>query len=117
MHDLAHKTCSPCSGRGSPMEYTAATALLRRLPGWAIEEEHHLSRTYRFKDFKRALAFVNEVGELAEREGHHPDISISFGRVRLDLFTHKVNGLTENDFVLAAKVDALIAGEREADVA
>ncbi|HNA61976.1 MAG TPA: 4a-hydroxytetrahydrobiopterin dehydratase [Rhabdochlamydiaceae bacterium] len=76
-------------------------------PGWKVVDEHHLEKEYRFADFKSALAFTNRVGVLAEEEGHHPDILLSWGKVVIQLWTHKINGLSESDFILAAKIDAL----------
>jgi len=74
-----------------------------------VVDEHHLEKEYRFKDFRTALAFTNRIGELAETQGHHPDIFLSWGRVRLAIWTHKINGLTESDFIFAAKADILEA--------
>ena len=79
--------------------------LLGQIEGWSVEDEHHLTRTYEFPDFAQALAFVNRVGAIAEEQGHHPDIHLAWGRVRLDLWTHKINGLSESDFILAARID------------
>jgi len=74
---------------------------------WKEVDQHHIKRTYEFKDFKQALEFVNKVGELAEREGHHPDLKLSWGKVEVKLYTHNIDGLSENDFIMAAKVDKL----------
>ena len=79
--------------------------LRRQVPGWEVVEEHHLRRTFKFKNFREALGFVNRVGELAEEQGHHPDISFGWGYAEVTVFTHKIDGLTESDFVFAAKVD------------
>ena len=79
--------------------------LRRQVPGWEVVEEHHLRRTFKFKNFREALGFVNRVGELAEEQGHHPDISFGWGYTEVTVFTHKIDGLTESDFVFAAKVD------------
>jgi 4a-hydroxytetrahydrobiopterin dehydratase len=85
------------------------SALLKQLePGWEVVDGHHLKREYPFKDFKQALAFVNRVGELAEQQQHHPDLYLTWGRVVVTLWTHKIDALTENDFRLAAKIDALL---------
>jgi 4a-hydroxytetrahydrobiopterin dehydratase len=75
--------------------------------GWQVVEERQLEKEYRFKDFRGALGFTNKIGELAEAQGHHPDIYLAWGKVKLTIWTHKINGLTESDFVLAAKADAL----------
>jgi 4a-hydroxytetrahydrobiopterin dehydratase len=78
------------------------------LEGWKLVNDHHIEKEYLFKHFKEALAFTNKVGELAEQEGHHPDILLSWGKVKIELWTHKINGLSENDFILAAKCDKII---------
>jgi len=77
--------------------------------GWRVEGEHHLEKEYRFPDFRSALDFVNRLAEVAEREGHHPDVHLAWGRVRLEIYTHAIDGLSESDFVLAAKADRLLA--------
>ena len=83
-------------------------ALSDELSSWSVVEEHHLSRVFcKFRDFAAALAFVNRVGELAEQQGHHPDICFGWGRVEITTWTHKIDGLTESDFILAAKIDQL----------
>jgi 4a-hydroxytetrahydrobiopterin dehydratase len=78
------------------------------VPGWEVIEEHHLEKTCVFPDFKTALAFVNRVGEIAEQQGHHPDVFLSWGQVRVKIYTHKIDGLTESDFILAAKIDRVL---------
>lgn len=84
------------------------TRLLQELgSGWEVVREHHLEKEYSFPDFRRALVFTVRLGEVAETEGHHPDIHLSWGRVRLEIWTHKIDGLTESDFILAAKADTL----------
>jgi len=106
--DLAAKTCVPCRGGVPPLEGDELTGIRERLGGgWNVVEEHHLEKEFRFDDFRSALGFTNRVGELAEEQGHHPDIHLSWGRVRIEIWTHKIDGLTESDFVLAAKVDEL----------
>ena len=80
---------------------------LMGLPGWRTVEDHHINKVFNFVDFKTALAFVNEVGRVAEEEGHHPDIELGWGRVEIKLYTHSVNGLTENDFILAELIQDL----------
>lgn len=108
MTELAQKRCVPCSAGSPPLSPVEQKQLLERLdPGWRVVEGHHLDREYRFHDFREALAFTNAVGEIAEAEGHHPDIHLAWGLVRITLWTHKIGGLSENDFVLAAKVDRL----------
>jgi 4a-hydroxytetrahydrobiopterin dehydratase len=106
MSDLAKKECVPCKGGVPPLREPEVSELLAELgEGWRVVEEHHLEKEYRFKDFRTALAFTNRVGELAEAQGHHPDIYLAWGKVRLIIWTHKINGLTESDFIFAAKVD------------
>lgn len=107
MDELANKTCVPCRGDVPPLEGEELEALARQVPGWEVVEGHHLRREFRFKDFRRALDFVNLVGELAEEQGHHPDIEFGWGRAGITVFTHKIDGLTESDFVLAAKIERL----------
>jgi 4a-hydroxytetrahydrobiopterin dehydratase len=103
--DLASRECAPCRGNVPRLTAQQIEPLLAQLPGWSVVAEHHLSKSYEFDDFVSALAFVNRVGELAERVGHHPDVALSWGKVRLELWTHKIDGLSEADFVLAAKCD------------
>ena len=81
--------------------------ILPALKGWEVIDGHHLRKEYKFKDFRAALAFVNEIGELAEAQGHHPDICFGWGHVEITIWTHKINGLTESDFILAAKIERL----------
>lgn len=108
--DLAAKSCIPCRGGVPPLAGAELAALLAQLGpgGWQAVRGHHLEKTYAFPDFLRALAFVNQIGELAEREGHHPDLHLAWGKVGVEIWTHKIDGLTESDFVLAAKIDRLL---------
>jgi 4a-hydroxytetrahydrobiopterin dehydratase len=108
---LADKTCVPCRGGTPPLKGKQLADLHRQLPDfaqWTVVSEHHISRSYKFPDFRTALAFVNNVGTLAEEQGHHPDILLAWGEVDITLWTHAVNGLTESDFILAAKIDRLL---------
>lgn len=106
--NLSNKKCIPCSGAIPPLKGDLLNEWHRQLGNsWSIVEEHHLEKEYLFQDFCEALQFVNKIGALAEEEGHHPDLTISYGRVKVQLWTHKINGLSESDFVLAAKCDAL----------
>lgn len=107
MTDLAAKTCVPCKGGVPPLKGKELFELQNQLKGWTVVEEHHLRKEYRFPDFAQALAFVNEVGALAEEQGHHPDVYLAWGKVEITLWTHKIDGLTESDFIMAAKVDQL----------
>lgn len=108
MSDLASKECVPCRGGVPPLPADESAKLLGKLGGdWKVVDNHHLEKRYAFDDFKQALDFTNRVGELAEAQGHHPDIYLAWGQVKLTIWTHKIDGLTESDFVLAAKADQL----------
>jgi 4a-hydroxytetrahydrobiopterin dehydratase len=108
MNELAEKECVPCRGSVPPLKGAELENLSRKLGnGWKVVDEHHLEREWKFKNFREALDFTNKVGELAERIQHHPDIYLAWGQVKLTLWTHKIDGLTESDFVFAAKVEAL----------
>jgi 4a-hydroxytetrahydrobiopterin dehydratase len=107
MSSLADKTCIPCKGGVPPLKGEPLAALLKQLRGWEVINEHHLSKSYSFPDFVSALAFVNQIGDLAEQQAHHPDLYLAWGKVTVTIWTHKIDGLTESDFVFAAKVDAL----------
>lgn len=108
-NDLAARRCGPCTAGTPPVEGEELARLLGQLRGWSADAgeggARRLVKQYRFPDFRQALAFVNRVGELAEEEGHHPDIELGWGRVKLTLWTHSIGGLSENDFILAAKAD------------
>lgn len=107
MSELASRDCVPCRGGVPPLKGQSIAALLVELREWEVVNEHHLKKEYKFKDFREALAFVNRVGELAEGQGHHPDLCFGWGRVEITIWTHKIDGLTESDFILAAKIDEL----------
>ncbi|WP_211229184.1 4a-hydroxytetrahydrobiopterin dehydratase [Acetobacter nitrogenifigens] len=107
---MTERRCAPCADDAVPLAPDAASCLLQQLAGWSfVEGEKIIERRYRFPDFAAALAFVNQVGALAESEGHHPDFSFGWGYVTLSLHTHSIGGLHENDFILAARIDALNA--------
>ena len=112
MSDLANQKCVPCKGGVPPLDEAALADLTARLGangnGWRVVAGHHLEKEYAFPDFVTALAFVNRVGEVAEEEGHHPDLFLTWGKVRITLWTHSIDGLTESDFVLAAKADRVL---------
>ena len=109
--DLAAMECIPCKGGVPPLKGEELDKLGRELGnGWTVAAEHHLDKEFRFRNFKDALAFTNRVGAIAEEQGHHPDIELSWGRVRLVVYTHKIDGLTESDFVFAAKAERALAG-------
>ena len=106
--ELATKTCKPCAKESTALKGDAVKKLSRQLEdGWRVVEEHHLEKEYAFNNFREALDFTNRIGEIAEKEGHHPDIFLSWGKVGLKIWTHSVGGLSENDFVLAAKADSV----------
>jgi 4a-hydroxytetrahydrobiopterin dehydratase len=108
-HDFATKTCVPCRGGIPPLTQEKAREYGAATPEWTLAENGtRLFRRFEFRDFKAAMEFVNRVAELAEEEGHHPDIAIHWNKVELTLWTHKIGGLHENDFILAAKVDRLL---------
>ncbi|WP_373046793.1 4a-hydroxytetrahydrobiopterin dehydratase [Vulgatibacter sp.] len=106
--DLVHKRCLPCEGGVPALDAAAIERLLCQVPGWAVAEGK-LQRTFFFANFVEAMAFLNRVAELAEREGHHPDFSVHYRRVEMQIWTHAVGGLTENDFILAAHIEPLVA--------
>jgi 4a-hydroxytetrahydrobiopterin dehydratase len=107
MTKLAEKHCVPCRGGVPPLRGEELTTFAEQLPDWKIVEEHHVAKSFLFPDFKAGLDFVNSVGAVAEAEGHHPDLCLGWGKVDVQIYTHKIRGLTESDFVLAAKVDQL----------
>ena len=103
---LADKTCVPCRGGIPPLHATKVQELLAQLEkGWELNQDGHIERTYTFNNFAEALAFVNRVGAVAEIEGHHPDLYLAWGKCKIEIWTHKINGLTESDFYMAAKAD------------
>ena len=107
MAGLAEKTCVPCRGGVPPLTADEIRPLAVQIKGWSVPDNHHIERTFKFPDFKTALDFTNKVGTLAEEQGHHPDIYLACGKVGIKIWTHKIDGLTESDFVLAAKIDRL----------
>jgi 4a-hydroxytetrahydrobiopterin dehydratase len=102
---LTQRHCVPCKGGVPPLKGEALANLSAQIPDWNVIDGHHLTRTFAFPDFKTALAFVNRAGAVAEAEGHHPDLLLTWGRVDVKTYTHKIDGLTESDFILAAKID------------
>lgn len=102
---LADKVCVPCKGGVPPLKGAELQALLIEVPGWEVKDEHHLHKLYKFPDFRSALNFVDRAGAVAEEQAHHPDLLLKWGKVEVTIFTHKIDGLTESDFVLAAKID------------
>jgi 4a-hydroxytetrahydrobiopterin dehydratase len=104
---LAQKHCVPCRGGVDPLKGEALETLRTQVPGWQVVNEHHLLKAYKFPDFRTALDFVNKAGAIAEEEGHHPDLLLSWGKVEVTIWTHKIDGLTESDFILAVKLDQI----------
>ena len=104
---LAAEKCEPCRGGVPALKGPEVNSLGKQVPEWTVIKEHHLEREFKFPDFATALAFTNRIGAVAEQEGHHPDIFLAWGKVRVTIWTHKVDGLTRADFVLAAKLDQL----------
>ena len=105
--ELASKTCVPCRGVVPPLNGAELAALQKQVDGWNVVQDHHVTKTFTFPNFQKALDFVNKVGAVAEEQGHHPDIYLAWGKAEIKIWTHKIDGLTESDFVLAAKIDQL----------
>jgi 4a-hydroxytetrahydrobiopterin dehydratase len=107
---LANKTCIPCQGGVPPLGPNEINELLRQLKqNWELNEKGHLNKSFTFNNFIESMHFANRIATLAEEEGHHPDLTISWGLCRVEIWTHKINGLTESDFILAAKIENLMA--------
>jgi 4a-hydroxytetrahydrobiopterin dehydratase len=104
---LSKKECVPCRGVVPALKGDELEILAEQVDGWDVVEEHHITKTYKFSNFVKALAYVNKVGGVAEEQGHHPDIFLTWGKVRITMCTHKIDGLTESDFILAAKIDEI----------
>ncbi len=104
---LSDKTCIPCRGGIPPLTADEITPLAAEVATWSVVDDHHIERKFEFPDFSAALEFVNSVGGIAEAEGHHPDIYLAWGKVGVTIWTHKIDGLTESDFILAAKIDKI----------
>ena len=107
MSELATRDCVPCRGGVPALHGEEITTLQAQLDGWEVVNEHHLRKAYKFEDFRQTQDFVNRVGDLAEAQWHHPDVCFGWGRAEVTIWTHKIDGLTESDFILAAKIDAL----------
>ena len=107
MSELSNRRCVPCRSDTPPLGEDRLRELSSQVPEWEIVDGHHLRREFQFRNFQEALAFVNRVGELAEGQGHHPEISLGWGHAAFDIFTHAIDGLSENDFILAAGINAL----------
>ena len=104
--DITQKKCKPCEGNMPPLAEEQANELLKQIPGWEIKDGH-VFRQFKFKNFRESISFVNKVAEIAEAEGHHPDMAIHYNKVTIELWTHAVNGLSENDFIVAAKINKI----------
>ena len=114
--DLARRQCIPCKGGIPPLAPDRIESLRRQVSrDWKLIDDHHLERDFRVKDFRQALALANRFGEIAEGQNHHPDLLVSWGKLRVTLFTHAINGLHENDFIHAARIDALLRSEQPGD--
>ena len=108
---LASRHCTPCNAETPPLEGRELQAYSEQIAAaWHVVDEHHLTRSFTFDDFAGALDFTNRVGAVAEAEGHHPEICLTWGRASVKLWTHVIDGLSENDFILAAKIDRLLTG-------
>lgn len=108
MSELSSRQCVPCRGGVPALKGEEIVTLLNQLNDWNVINQHHLQKKYSFADFREAQQFVNRVGDLAEEQGHHPDICFGWGQAEITIWTHKIDGLTESDFVLAAKIDKLL---------
>jgi 4a-hydroxytetrahydrobiopterin dehydratase len=102
---LSQKTCVPCRGGVPPLTPAEIAPLASQVKNWSVVNNHHIEKEFKFPDFKTALEFTNKVGGIAEEQGHHPDIFLAWGRVGVKIWTHKIDGLTESDFILASKID------------
>lgn len=107
---LAERDCIPCRGGVPALGGTDLEKMKAQVKGWEVVNGHHLQKAYTFPDFQKALDFVNQAGAIAEQQGHHPDLHLSWGKVGVEIWTHKIDGLTESDFILAAKFDQILHG-------
>ena len=110
MPGLADRQCVPCKGGVPPLTAAEIAPLLAQLDAWSVVENHHLVKQYKLKNFVEALALVNRIGAIAEEQNHHPDLALAWGKVEVKIWTHKINGLTESDFIFAAKCDVAARG-------
>lgn len=107
---LSEKTCIPCRGGVPPLTHQEIQPLLAELKDWQVKDDQRLLKTVKLEDFAESLSLANKIGAIAEEQGHHPDLLVRWGELGIELWTHKINGLTESDFILAAKIDKSIAG-------
>ena len=112
MESLANRSCVPCHGGVPRLTRDEIEPLVKQLDGWEAGQEHHIYKTYEFANFADALEFVNRVGRIAESEGHHPDITFGWDHARVEIYTHSIDGLSESDFILAAKIDESDEGDK-----
>ena len=112
MTELSEKECIPCEGNTPAFDYSEIHQFLKKIDGWEVKQNdqknYYLEKSFKFKNFLTSQSFVNSVGDIAEKEGHHPDIGFGWGYARIKIHTHAINGLAENDFILAAKIDKII---------
>lgn len=108
MSELAKKVCVPCEGGVPPLTPDEIAHFQPQVANWNVIDSHHLEREFEFPDFLQALAATNRIGQLAEQQGHHPDLYLAWGKVGVKIWTHKIDGLTESDFILAAKIDEIV---------
>ena len=104
--NLTKKKCVPCEAGAKPFNKTQTDELLKQIPGWGLKNGH-LSKKFKFRDFKETMKFINSAADIAENEGHHPDFCVHYSKIEMEIWTHAINGLSENDFILAAKIDSL----------
>ncbi len=109
VEDVTKKTCEPCEGGVDPMTENEEDAYLRQVPKWKVDREnvHRIKRMFEFKDFKEAMQFVNKAADIAEEEGHHPNLYINYNKVLVELYTHAIGGLSINDYIVAARIDRI----------
>ncbi len=108
MTDFTKKHCEPCRGGIPPLTKEEIKERMAQLEEWEVKDDHHLIRSFAFPNFKLALDFINKVGQIAEQEGHHPEFCFTWGKVTISIWTHKIDGLHDNDFILAAKINSII---------
>jgi 4a-hydroxytetrahydrobiopterin dehydratase len=104
---LADRSCVPCKGGVPPLSHDEVESLISELSGWKVKDDKRIQKTYKTDDFLDSLEFANKIGDIAEEQGHHPDLLVRWGELGVEIWTHKINGLTESDFILAAKIDRL----------
>lgn len=107
MPELQEMKCEPCQKGAQPLKGEEISKLRSQIKGWDVVEEHHLVKDFDFEDFEDTLEFVNKVGKIAEQQGHHPTITFTYGEATIEIFTHKIGGLSKSDFILAAKIDQI----------